>query len=159
MFKWKGHTFLHWEIISKCKSTFMKFKTLLLLNYWASFIIYIIITSLKCINCFELVSQWEMWPMPLVFVVVCLFVFFFWVYKIDLKFDVSILNYPFEETSCRRHGLYFYNVDIYLKYFIIENIYLCILFHHIPTFTHLVPSCILSSKYNADIDRFYDLFY
>ena len=32
-------------------------KKIVLLNYWASFIIYIIITLLKCIHLFELVSQ------------------------------------------------------------------------------------------------------
>ena len=34
-----------------------KFKKLLLLNYWAKYIIYLIITLLKCIHWFELVSH------------------------------------------------------------------------------------------------------
>ena len=113
MFKWKGHTFLHWEIISKCKSAFMKFKNLLLLNYWVSQMYSLFWTGF---------SVRDVAHGPLV----CLFWVFFFVYKND--FDVSILNYLFEETYCRRHGLYFYNVDIYLKYFIIENIYISLYF-------------------------------
>ena len=50
LFKWKGHTFLHKEIITKLQK-YIQFKNLLL-NYCASFIIYIIITSLKCIHWF-----------------------------------------------------------------------------------------------------------
>ena len=57
LFKWKGHTFLHWEIITNCKSIFTKLLNLLLLNYWTSFIIYISIDSLKYIHRSELVSQ------------------------------------------------------------------------------------------------------
>ena len=34
-----------------------KFKNLLLLNFWASFILYMTLTSLKCLHRFELVSQ------------------------------------------------------------------------------------------------------
>ena len=59
LFKWIGHTFLQWKIIKNCKNTFTKFQNLLLLNYKANFIIYIlfIITLLKYIHWFELVSQ------------------------------------------------------------------------------------------------------
>ena len=47
LFNWKGHTFLHQEIITKLHEKFTKFKNIL---YWAYFIICIIITSLKCIH-------------------------------------------------------------------------------------------------------------
>ena len=46
-----------------CKNTFLNLKDLLLLNYWANFMIYmymyiqVIIALLKCIHWFELVSQ------------------------------------------------------------------------------------------------------
>ena len=79
LFKWKGHTFLHQEIIiTKLHRTFTKFKNLLILNYWANFIICIIKTSLRYINWFELVSQVSdlaLGPLVYIFTTVSVFLF------------------------------------------------------------------------------------
>ena len=51
---WKSHTFSHCEIITTLQKVHSRnFKNLLLLNYWASFILYIITTSLHLRSIFS----------------------------------------------------------------------------------------------------------